>query len=75
MIKVKNMVTEQNNSFEYGDFVKCVECENIMITDIGIDHCPECGKHDSMIWTEEGFTDINYINLHPTLKQKGYIIE
>jgi rubrerythrin len=53
-MKVKNMINLENNNYSnVGDFVKCLNCNEIMLTDIGLDHCPSCGIHDSLFWIDK----------------------
>jgi len=59
MEKVINCIDPENNgSSEIGDFVKCVECEKTMITDIGLEHCPLCGEFDKLMWVNDDYREI-----------------
>ena len=54
---------------EIGDFIKCCNCETVMVTDVGYDgECPICNRNDCYMWfnkeqQEVYVNDINIINL------------
>lgn len=43
--------TEENTSWEYGDFVFCTNCGKVMVVNIGVDRCPECGEV-ALMWED-----------------------
>lgn len=44
--------TENNSSFDFGDFVFCCNCGRTMLVDVGTEQCPECDKK-SLQWEDE----------------------
>ena len=41
--------TEENTSFDGGDFVFCTNCGKTMVVNIGVDRCPECNE-EALMW-------------------------
>lgn len=41
--------TEENTSFDRGDFVFCTNCGETMVVNIGVDRCPECNEK-TLMW-------------------------
>ena len=51
-----------NNAMSACDFVRCTNCEKIMLVDRGTDDCPDCGEHGTLMWEQEGYEEILYEN-------------
>ncbi len=41
------------NNINYGDHVKCNQCDKIMLLPCGADVCPECGAVGCLAWVDE----------------------
>lgn len=54
---------------DIGDFVKCVDCDALMLLPRGADRCPHCGETDLMWVNEE-----NPETTASDLKDLGYTI-
>jgi rRNA maturation endonuclease Nob1 len=50
---IENFVVPENNQSEFAEYVQCIACKKIMITDLGLEHCPSCGEFDSLMWVDE----------------------
>ena len=70
---VLDMVTNENTS-EYCDFVKCCNCDRVMLVNLGEDICPECDCKGTLSWMEEDFEEINYDNAPDILAGMGYLL-
>ena len=65
---VLDRTTSENISYDYADFVSCLNCGRTMLVNIGEDKCPECGE-DSLVWAEY----VESISKE-RLKELGYIL-
>jgi hypothetical protein len=53
-MSIKNMVNPENNNYsEYADFVKCCNCEELMLVDRGTDVCPLCDVNGTLSWADD----------------------
>lgn len=50
--------TTKHNPSDYGDFVKCTNCGNTMLVDLGEERCPECGTDGSLMWADEELQEL-----------------
>ena len=50
-----------------GDFIKCVDCEQAMLVEIGTDRCPKCGSQNLM-WMDEAHPECDVADL----EEMGY---
>lgn len=70
---VLDRVTEENTS-EYCDFVKCNNCDKMMLVNHGEDICPECDCEGTFSWVEEEFEEIVYDNAPCLLAGMCYLL-
>lgn len=43
---------------EYGDYVVCSNCLEIMVVDTGEEICPSCNKSGVLAWMDEGNPEV-----------------
>lgn len=61
--------TNDNYSFEKGDFVRCVNCGETMLVNLGEDTCPRC-KKDALVWVDSEHPEVSA----DELEEYGYIV-
>lgn len=41
------------NNVHHGDWVRCNDCESLMLLPVGADKCPECGAEGTLEWAND----------------------
>lgn len=62
--------TAKLNVDGYGDFIKCVDCEGLMLTELGAEKCSLCGS-ENLLWVDDDHKECCIEDL----KHLGYKVE
>lgn len=55
-MKIKFYVPKHD---EMGDYVRCCDCEKIMVVKCGTDDCPACGSIGTLMWASQTEHEVN----------------
>jgi len=69
-LKVVDKTTNTNR--ETCDFVRCNNCDIIMLVDNGIERCPCCNYQGALMWEQDGYEEIIYDNAGDILSGLEY---
>lgn len=61
--------TDENYSFEKGDFVCCSNCGELLLVDIGTETCPNCNKA-ALSWVDSEHQEVTV----DELEKEGYLV-
>lgn len=57
------------------DFVRCCNCDTVMLVNCGVYHCPNCNSEGTLTWEKEGYEEIIYDNASDILDGLCYTLK
>lgn len=70
MGEIVKVYTDSLNADGYGDFVRCLDCGELMLIQLGGTACGNCGS-ENLIWADEEHQECSIEDL----EMLGYVVE